>query len=276
MGARPCKWTVRPKQRQLEGMFWNPDRAVRERAWSLMSQRQLQDRAAINAHWQQYMELRLQIAKNADKPDYRAYRWQLNQRFDYTPEDAKRFQDSIEKAVVPFTMRLAEKRRQRLGLNSLRYFDIYVDYRGGEALKPFATTEELESRMVNAFTHVDPDFGKNLQEMRAAGLLDTGNRLTRLPALTAPPSPGRASRSSSATRSASMMMCAPCCMRAGTPCMTRKRSNCAGTSGAPCQWNSTRWLPWRWKCWLARIWSRRKAVSTPNKKTPVPCWNNWN
>ena len=66
---------------QMNPVLQNPDRAVRERAWRLVRERQLADRDAINALWQEFMPLRQQMAKNANLPDYRAYRWVCHATF---------------------------------------------------------------------------------------------------------------------------------------------------------------------------------------------------
>ena len=89
--------------------------------------RQLADRDAINQLWQQLLAVRLKIAHNAGKPDYRAYRWQEMLRFDYTPADCRSFQNAIEQVVVPAALRIYERRRQRLGVSSLRPWDLDVD-----------------------------------------------------------------------------------------------------------------------------------------------------
>jgi oligoendopeptidase F len=45
--------------------------------------------------------LRQQVAQNAGLPDYRAYTFPENGRFDYTPDDCLTFHQAIETAVVP-------------------------------------------------------------------------------------------------------------------------------------------------------------------------------
>ena len=104
--------------------FQQPDRARREKAWHLKADRQLSDRKAINALWQKFMEVRAKIAKNADKPSYREYIWVDYLRFDYDPEDCKSFAAAIEKVVVPAATRIYQKRKQNLGLDTLRPWDL--------------------------------------------------------------------------------------------------------------------------------------------------------
>ncbi len=93
---------------------------------------------AINELWVKLLDLRCKIAANAGKPDYRAYRWQQLLRFDYTPEDCRRFHQAIEQVVVPAARRIYEKRRRRLGVESLRPWDWKWTRSAEPPLKPYA------------------------------------------------------------------------------------------------------------------------------------------
>ena len=189
-GAQTVTWEDQEVTIQrLTPVYQNPDRTVRERAWRVGSERQLADRAAINALWEKLVHLRGQIAANAGLPSYRAYRWKQLHRFDYTPEDCARFYAAIEQVVVPVTARLLEKGRQRLGVDRLRPWDLtlpqgfgrVVDPPGLPALHPFDDVSELEAHGATMFQRVDPQFGAYFETMRREGLLDLGNRKHKAP-----------------------------------------------------------------------------------------------
>ena len=166
---------------QLQPVFEEADRERREEAWRLSAARQLQDRRALNDLYRQFLELRQTIAANAGLQNFRAYRWQELLRFDYSPEDCYQFHQAIEKVIVPVAEEIYEKRRQRLGLDTLRPWDLAVDAFGMPALKPFQTTKELEYKVEQIFSAVDPRFGKYFSNMRQAGLLDLENRANKAP-----------------------------------------------------------------------------------------------
>lgn len=166
---------------QLLPEFQHPDRAHREKAWRLAADRQLADREALNNLWAQFLELRQRIAANADLPDFRAYRWRELLRFDYTPEDCYQFHQAIEDVVVPAAAMIYEKRRQRLGVETLRPWDLEVDPFGKPPLEPFSNIEELESKTSQIFQQVDPQLGDYFEIMRAEGLLDLDSRLNKAP-----------------------------------------------------------------------------------------------
>ncbi|HLY28655.1 MAG TPA: M3 family oligoendopeptidase [Aggregatilineales bacterium] len=166
---------------RLRPFYRDPDRAVRERAWRLEWERRLQDREALDDIWQQLLKLREQLAANAGLPDYRTYRWQQWHRFDYTPDDCKRFQRAIEAVVVPAASRIYEKQRRQLGLDGIRPWDVDVDPLGRHPLKPFNNVADLERGVAGILQRVDPTLGGYFETMRREGLLDLDNRKNKAP-----------------------------------------------------------------------------------------------
>lgn len=166
---------------QLRPVYAQPGRDRRERAWRLATERQLADRRTINDLWVRMFELRQQIAANADKPDYRAYKFQEMLRFDYTPEDCLRFHDAIEQVVVPAAEKIYARRKEKLSVDRLRPWDLDVDPSGRQMLSPFKETTELVSGVQNIFDRVDPQLGEYFQTMRRENLLDLDNRKGKAP-----------------------------------------------------------------------------------------------
>jgi oligoendopeptidase F len=182
VGAQSVTWQgEQVTVNQLQPCLSDPDRAVREAAWRLSSVRWLEDREAINALWQKLLDLRLHITRNAGFADYRAYVWRQMQRFDYTPADAQRFHAAIEQAVVPVATRIYQKRRERLGVATLRPWDTQVDAFGRPALRPYRRVSTLQRRVAGIFARIDPILGERIQRMIREGLLDLDNRPNKAP-----------------------------------------------------------------------------------------------
>jgi oligoendopeptidase F len=176
-GAQTVHWEGREVTvEQLKAVNQDPDRQKRERAWRLAAERQLADREAINDLWSRLMGLRSQIAANADLPDFRAYRWRKLLRFDYTPQDCTRFQRAIETVLVPAAQRLLERRRRKLGIETLRPWDLEVSPDGAPPLQPFKQVEELVEGVSTIFHRLDPQLGEYFEIMRRESLLDLDNR----------------------------------------------------------------------------------------------------
>ncbi len=182
LGAQTVTWDGSEKTlRQLEPLLQSDDRTVREQVWRAISERQLADREPLGALWKQFLGKRRQLAANAGHPDYRAYAWVDRLRFDYTPDDSLRFLDAIEAVVVPAVTQLHERRRQQMGINSVRPWDLSVDPLGRQPLRPFADVAELEDRAGAIFDRLDPELSHYYATMREEDLLDLGNRKNKGP-----------------------------------------------------------------------------------------------
>jgi oligoendopeptidase F len=166
---------------QMFSLQYETDRPTRQRAWEAVHAQFARARAEINAVWERLMPLRLKIAQNAGMPDYRAYTWKQRFRFDYSPEDCKSFHAAIEEVVVPVARRIYEKRRQRLGIESVRPWDIEVDPLSSEPIKPYESIEEFKSNARAIFEQVDPKFGEYFQIMMDENLLDLESRKNKAP-----------------------------------------------------------------------------------------------
>ncbi len=190
IGAQTVPWEGSELTlQQLRARTQTPDRELRERAWRLAAQRQLADREAINALWVRFMDVRRQLAVNAGRvtgagqPDYRAFRWQQQLRFDYTPADCQTFHQAIEAVAVPAATRIYEKYRQAMGVDRLRPWDLDLDLYPLHlpARQAYRTLAELERGAAMIFRRVDPQLGEYFEIMRREELLDLENRKGKAP-----------------------------------------------------------------------------------------------
>ncbi|MGI4790049.1 MAG: M3 family oligoendopeptidase [Janthinobacterium lividum] len=165
---------------QAEQHGLDSDRAVREEAWHAVQNRWLESRTDLDALYLKMLPLRRQLAKNAGLPDYRAYMWRALRRFDYTPEDSLAFGNAIETEVVPLAQKILETRRQTLGVDTLRPWDLNVDPAGRTPLRPFADVAALEAVTAQIFAKVDPDLGQDFEKLRH-GFLDLDSRKGKAP-----------------------------------------------------------------------------------------------
>jgi oligoendopeptidase F len=182
LGAQTMMWEGEERTiSQMFPLYQDKDRAVREKAWKLVVDVRVENREAIHSLWKKFMDLRLKITKNAGMSNYRDYMWAQRFRFDYSPADCKTFHDAIEEVVVPAATRLYEKRRKKLGLETLRPWDQMVDTSNHSQLKPYQTIDEFKSKSKDVFTKVDPKFGEYFQIMLDHDLLDLESRKNKAP-----------------------------------------------------------------------------------------------
>ena len=176
-GARTVSWEGREIPLvQLSAMLQVNDRSRRELAWHTTQKRILEDTEELAPLWRDLVRTRQAIATNAGYATYRDYRWQQLYRFDYTPKDAKAFGEAIALVVVPAAGRIAERRRRRLGVDSLRPWDTACDPDGLPALRPYTTLAELQDGVGRIFQQISPRFAGYFDSMRQEGLLDLESR----------------------------------------------------------------------------------------------------
>ena len=166
---------------QMGRYLEEPDRALRQEAWELVTKRRLQEADKFEDVFDKMLKLRAQIAKNAGFENYRDYTFRRFGRFDYTPDDCARFHDAVEKHVMPVVRELQAERRQQLKLEKLRPWDLAVDPLNRPPLKPFVQVGEMVSRTQKIFDRLDGGLAGGFQQMQDLRLLDLDNRKGKAP-----------------------------------------------------------------------------------------------
>ncbi|MDQ3221964.1 MAG: M3 family oligoendopeptidase [Gemmatimonadota bacterium] len=181
-GSMTVEWDgVERPLPQLQPFLKSSDRATRERAFRASIQPYQDSRNELSALFDKMYQLRMRAARNAGFANFRDYIFPAKFRFDYTPADCERFHDAVERTVVPAVERVLESRRQRLGLDVLRPWDLAVDPYRPKTLRPFATTTEFVETAQRVFERVDPSLGREFQTMIDEGLLDLESRKGKAP-----------------------------------------------------------------------------------------------
>lgn len=160
----------------------DPDRGVRERAFRLQAAPYVAARDELAALFDRQYALRQQVAHNAGLATYRDYAFRDFNRFDYKPADCEAFREAIEATVIPLLARRRERRRERLGVATLRPWDLGVDPLGRPPLRPYGTAAELVERAGTVFASLDPTLGGYFATMATEGLLDLDTRPGKQPA----------------------------------------------------------------------------------------------
>ena len=166
---------------QMARYLEEPDRATRKEAWELVTNRRLQEGERFEELFDQLLSARRQIAKNAGFANYRDYAFRRLCRFDYTPSDCTRFHNAVEGEMTPVMRELQAERRQQLGAESLRPWDLAVDALGRPPLRPFEQVEQMVERSQRIFDRLDTELAGGFRQMQQLQLLDLANRKGKAP-----------------------------------------------------------------------------------------------
>ena len=157
------------------------DRNKREEVYRKIQDRRLEDTATLNNLYNQLIEKRNQEALNAGFKNYRDYRFKELGRFDYTKEDCYQFHDAVKLHVLPLVNKIYKKKKQKLGLDILRPWDLDAEPEGTAPLHPFETSDELVNKSIECFHKLRPFFGACLKKMNALKHLDLESRKGKAP-----------------------------------------------------------------------------------------------
>ncbi|HLP34613.1 MAG TPA: M3 family oligoendopeptidase [Amoebophilaceae bacterium] len=157
------------------------DRLFRKEVYEKIQERRLQDKDVLNDLYSKLIHQRHQIALNAGFENFRDYAFVSMHRFDYTPTDCFTFHNAVREEIVPLLNELAAERKQKLGVEQLRPFDLAVDPEGRPALRPFSNGEELISKAIYIFQRLDPFLADCLRTMQQKGHLDLDSRKGKAP-----------------------------------------------------------------------------------------------
>jgi oligoendopeptidase F len=159
-----------------------PDRASRETVYHQIHQRILQDKDSFEGLFDILLEKRHRMALNAGFENFRDFKFQALGRFDYSAADCLDFHDSIAAEILPVVNELNHYRKQMLGLDVLRPWDLFVDPSGNERpLRPFQSMPELITKVIRCLSEVHPSFGVYIAKMNEIGHLDLESRPGKRP-----------------------------------------------------------------------------------------------
>jgi oligoendopeptidase F len=159
----------------------NPDRSLREAVYRKIQERRMQDRDQLNALFTKLVHKRDEVARNAGFANFRDYKFSDLGRFDYTKEDCFQFHEAVKTGILPLVDFIYDRKRQKLGLDVLRPWDVDAEPAGVPPLTPFSTGEELVNKTIECFNRMHPFFAECLVRMKEMGRLDLDSRKGKAP-----------------------------------------------------------------------------------------------
>lgn len=159
----------------------DPNRELREEVYRKINERRKQDQQALDELFSKLVEKRQQIAVNAGFENYRDYKFKELGRFDYSKEDCFQFHEAVKQHILPLVNKIYEKKKQKLGLDTLRPWDLEAEPAGIQPLRPFKNGEELLSKTIQCFTKLRPFFADCLKTMNSMERLDLDSRIGKAP-----------------------------------------------------------------------------------------------
>ena len=157
------------------------DRKLREDVYRKINERRLQDRNELNNLFNSLVEKSDRIGKNAGFENFRDYKFKELGRFDYTREDCFQFHEAVKQHVLPLVNMIYEKKKKKLGVDTLRPWDLEAEPAGVEPLHPFTNGDDLLKKTIESFNRLRPFFAECLIRMNEMKRLDLDSRKGKAP-----------------------------------------------------------------------------------------------
>ncbi len=171
------EYTLQQASKFLE----SPDRNLRESVYRKVNERRLQDKSELNHLFTQLVERRDKISKNAGFSNYRDYKFVELGRFDYGKEDCYKFHEAVKEYALPLVNSINQRKKEKLGLDTLRPWDLEAEPENIVPLRPFETGEQLLGKSIDCFERLNPFFADCLRKMRSMNQLDLDSRKGKAP-----------------------------------------------------------------------------------------------
>lgn len=166
---------------QAGAKLQDTDRTLRKSIFEAINVVRSEVRSQLDELLLSLVKGRNEVALNADYPNFRDYAFDMLGRVDYSPEDCYHFHQSIAKEIVPLVRGFHEERKTKMGLETLKPYDLAVDPEGNAPLSPFKGAKDLLEKSVEVFSRVDPYFGSCLSTMDKMGHLDLASKPGKSP-----------------------------------------------------------------------------------------------
>lgn len=157
------------------------DRNLRESIFVKVNNRRQKDVVALDNLFDELIQLRQTIAKNAGFDNFRDYMFSAMGRFDYSVADCFEFHSSVQEFIVPIISEIEKDRKNKLNVSSYKPWDTQADANGEMPLKPFDKPKDLIEKSITCFNKLDPYFGSCLNIMNNMNHLDLESKLGKAP-----------------------------------------------------------------------------------------------
>ena len=173
-----CKTVFRGEEVNFYGLLKHmesPDREERREAYLAWAKLYEDIADQLDKLYDQLIKLRVRMAKKLKLPNYTALGYLNMHRADYGPEEVARFREQVRLVIVPAVAKLRQVQAERLGLDSLAYYDETCVFPDGNA-DPIGGENELVPVAQRMYRDISPETGEFFDFLKSYGLYDLETR----------------------------------------------------------------------------------------------------
>ena len=154
------------------------DREIRKQAWAKMSAFFQENARKLDEIYDKLVKNRTKQAKEMGYENYLELGYYRMNRNCYGKEEVEAFRKQIKEVFVPFAEKLHDRRRERLGLEKLSFYDEQVYFKNGNPA-PTGTPEEIMAAGQNMYSELSLETKEFFDFMMENELFDVLGRKTK-------------------------------------------------------------------------------------------------
>ena len=116
---------------QLSVKLESTRRQTRKGAHKALDEYYMGKKETFDKIYDDMVKVRTTIAKKLGYNTYTELGYKLMERYDYGPEDVKKFRDAICRYIVPLTAQIRKLQQERLGVDDLMFYDLPTLFKNG-------------------------------------------------------------------------------------------------------------------------------------------------
>ncbi len=156
----------------------SPDRSVREAAWRKTSEFYQENAEKLDEIFDRLVKNRTEQARKMGYENYLELGYYRMNRNCYGQKEVEAYRRQVKEYFVPFAEKLHERRRQRLGLDKLKFIDASVYFKDGNPA-PLGSPDEILAAGQKMYSELSPETKEFYDFMMENELFDVLGRKTK-------------------------------------------------------------------------------------------------
>ncbi|MEX2104656.1 MAG: M3 family oligoendopeptidase, partial [Bacilli bacterium] len=156
---------------QLGPFALSTDRDMRKKAQEAKYSFMKENEAKLDDIYDQLVKVRTKIAHKLGFQNFVELGYVRMQRTDYNAEMVANFRDQVKEYIVPVATKLKERQRERIGVDTLRYYDDKFSFPSGNAT-PKGDPDWIVNNGKRMYEELAPETNEFYTYMMDRGLLD--------------------------------------------------------------------------------------------------------
>lgn len=156
---------------QLGPYLTHRDREIRKSSHEALNDFMASREDEFDRIFDELVHLRHAVAVKLGYQNYVELGYKRLARTDYTQEEIEKFRNAVHRDITPLGNRLMKRQQERIGVDSLYYYDLGYSFKSGNPI-PSGDDHEIVQSALEMYNELSVETGDFFQEMKGGGFMD--------------------------------------------------------------------------------------------------------